>query len=185
VKRSRSSAGKPARIPARIHVTWRVRARPLTTVQVARAAEAALAHGGRAGEELSVVLVDDATLARLHRDWLGDPSPTDVLSFDLGSEAGEPEAGPVGEVVASVECAVRVARERRLPAGRELALYVVHGTLHLCGYDDREPKARAHMRAAEAAVLTRLGMPRARPGGVRAEPRSSKRAPRRAKRSAK
>jgi probable rRNA maturation factor len=99
------------------------------------------------------VFVSDAELARLHAEHLDDPSPTDVMAFDLGEEGG----GPAGEVYVSVERARAVARERELAPEAELLLYVVHGCLHLCGHDDHEPRARARMRAAERAVLTRLG----------------------------
>lgn len=121
--------------------------------EVAAAVDAALEHGGRAGTLISVVFVDDAHIARLHGEWLGDGTATDVISFDLG--AGEP--GPAGELYVSAERARAVAAERGLDPRRELALYVVHGTLHLCGFDDHEPPERARMRAAEAQVLALLG----------------------------
>jgi probable rRNA maturation factor len=119
---------------------------------VTAAAEAALAHGGRPGLALSVVFVDDAEITRLHGDWFDDPTPTDVISFDLG----EDEPGPAGELYVSVERARDEARARDLPLERELALYVVHGALNLCGFDDREEGDRRRMRAAEARVLERL-----------------------------
>jgi probable rRNA maturation factor len=97
--------------------------------------------------------VTDRELARLHGERLGDPSPTDVMAFDLG-----PGKGVAGEVYVSAERARRVSRERDEPPERELALYVVHGCLHLCGFDDRRPRDRARMRAAERSVLSRLGL---------------------------
>ena len=138
-----------------IEITWTVEARPLTDEAVRAAVEAALAHGGRAGLAVEVVLLDDPSLAALHDQWLGDPSVTDVMAFDLGDE-GE---GPAAEVYASVDRARELARERGVDWGRELALYLVHGTLHLCGHDDHEDEERAAMRAAEAAVMEALGYP--------------------------
>lgn len=120
---------------------------------VRRVVAAALREGGRDGVELSVVLVDDPTLTELHRVCLGDPRPTDVMSFDLGDE----DAGPVGEVIVSVDRARAVAKERGVPFARELALYLAHGTLHLCGHDDGDEGARAAMRVAERRVLDSLG----------------------------
>ena len=117
------------------------------------AVEAALAHGGRAGIEISVVFVDDAEISDLHGRWFEDPTPTDVISFDLGDEG----PGPAGELYVSSERAQLEARARGLSAERELALYLVHGTLHLCGYDDHEPQDRSRMRDAEASVLAGLG----------------------------
>lgn len=138
-----------------IEITWTVEARPLTDEAVRAAVEAALAHGGRAGLAVEVVLLDDPSLAALHDQWLGDPSVTDVMAFDLGDE-GE---GPAAEVYASVDRARELARERGVDWGRELALYLVHGALHLCGHDDHEDEERAAMRAAEAAVMEGLGYP--------------------------
>ena len=114
---------------------------------------AAVAHGGRAGLELDVVFVGDQALAQLHAEWLADERPTDVIAFDLGAEG----PGPAGELYVSVDCARRVAPTRPVPVERELALYVVHGALHLCGFDDEAPDARARMRRAEAEVLASLG----------------------------
>ena len=129
--------------------------RPLSDAAVRRAVAAALRFGGRPEAHLSVVFVDDARLAEMHAEHLGDPSPTDVISFDLGDEQG----GPAGELYVSVERARAVALKRGVEVARELALYVVHGALHLCGHDDRKPAARARMRAAERAVLASLGYP--------------------------
>lgn len=93
-----------------------------------------------------MALVDDATIAELHERFLGKPGPTDVLSF------------PHGEVVVSADTARREAERRGIKPLHELLLYVVHGALHLDGHDDRQPKDRAKMRAAERRVLTTLGL---------------------------
>jgi probable rRNA maturation factor len=128
--------------------------RLLSDAEVSAAVRTALAHGGRPHLLLSVVFVSDAELARLHHEYLGDPSPTDVLAFDLAGGGGD---GVAGELYVSVERARAEARARDLSPERELALYVVHGCLHLCGHDDRESRPRARMRASERAVLARLG----------------------------
>ena len=139
-----------------IEVCWDLAGeRPLSDERVVEVASAALEFGKRGGLGLSVVFVDDAALAALHGRFLGDDSPTDVMSFDLGEET----PGPGGELYVSVERARSRAGERDVPVGRELALYVVHGTLHLCGYDDHEQDDRAAMRAAEHMVMTSLGFP--------------------------
>jgi len=143
---------RPAGLPA--DVSWTLAGpRLLSDAEVRAIASAALEHGGRPELELAVVFVSDAELARMHASHLGDPSPTDVLAFELG-ELGQ---GPGGEIYVSVERARAEAKLRGLPPERELALYVVHGCLHLCGHDDRAPRARARMRSAERAVLARLG----------------------------
>ena len=136
-----------------IPVAWRVRPRPCSDAAVRSAVRAALAEGRREDIEVGVVLVSDPELAELHGRWLGDPSPTDVIAFDLDDGLG----GPSGEVWVSVDRARAVAAERRVDVASELQLYVVHGTLHLCGHDDLEPAAKRRMRAAEARALDRLG----------------------------
>jgi probable rRNA maturation factor len=139
---------------AAVGIAWRVRGRLLGDAEVRRILRAALAHGRRDGIALSVVFVGDAALSRLHGRWLGDASRTDVLSFDLSDERSQ-----AGELFVSTTSARRVAAERGVAAQRELALYLVHGALHLCGYDDRAPRVRARMRRAETAVLRALGYP--------------------------
>lgn len=134
-------------------IAWEVDEPCVDDVEVRRTLDAALSHGGRAGIQLSVVFVTDPVLARLHEEALGDPSETDVISFDLGEEGG----GPAGELYVSVDCARTQAAQRRVTLGRELALYLVHGALHLCGFDDHEPEDRERMRAAERTVLEGLG----------------------------
>jgi len=144
--------GAGERPPQGIAIAWEVTQAPLDEGELRRIACAALSHGGRAEQELSLVLLDDAALCELHERYLGDPSPTDVISFDLGEDGG-----PIGEVCVSVERAQLVAAERGVRPARELALYVVHGVLHLCGFDDTSDEERARMRAAEGAVMSALG----------------------------
>ena len=136
-----------------VHWEW-VGEQPLTDEAVAAAVEAALVHGGRAGIEVVVIFVDDPTLADLHARFLNDPSVTDVMSFDLGEGPG-----PAGEVYVSVDRARERAQVRGVDLTRELCLYVVHGVLHLCGFDDHVESDRAAMRAAEGVVMTSLGHP--------------------------
>ena len=99
-------------------------------------------------QNLSLVLVSDPTMARLNRQYHDTAGTTDVLSFDYG--AGH------GELIISVPRAVAQARQFRTTPSRELALYIVHGILHLQGYDDRTPGPRRRMRAAERRWLRKL-----------------------------
>jgi probable rRNA maturation factor len=151
-----------------ITIHWETTARPLEDAAVRTAAEAALEHGGRADVNLSVVFVDDEEMVRIHTEYLDDPTPTDVITFDLREEneasEGMPDElaeilgkAPVGELFVGVEMAQNVAKERGVSEARELALYVVHGALHLCGFDDHDPEQRAAMRLAERAVMSSLG----------------------------
>lgn len=113
---------------------------------------AALRHTRRRLTELNVVFVNDSQLTSLHTAWLQDETRTDVITFDLSSGRER-----MGELYVSVPCAYRLARERGVSPARELALYVVHGVLHLCGHDDVRRAERARMRSAERAILRRLG----------------------------
>ncbi len=103
--------------------------------------------------ELSIALVDDATIARIHHDFMGDPSPTDVITFpaDFAMETA-------GEIVVSVDRARNRSVELREPFSHELSLYLVHGWLHLAGYDDRKREDRQKMRRAERSALRCIGV---------------------------
>lgn len=149
------STAPKTRSGGRVNIRRSVTERVAGDAAIRDAAVAALAHGGRPGLEVDVILVSDRALAALHAQFLGDPSPTDVMAFDLGADAD----GPGAEIYVSVDCARRVARTRGVTAERELLLYVVHGALHLCGFDDHADADRKRMRAAEARVLGALGLP--------------------------
>lgn len=123
--------------------------------------------------ELSIVFLTDAALARLHADFLADPSATDVITFEGEAAPGLPaEAGPAGEICVSADAAARQvglalpaagrrAAGRRRPGPRpafseELTLYVIHGWLHLAGFDDLVPTRKRAMRRAEARAMKLL-----------------------------
>lgn len=114
--------------------------------------------------DLSVALVDDLEIHRINREFLDHDCPTDVISFLLSSlPPGRPQSPwpadwPLdGELVISVETAVRDAGQHGWSPGAELILYAVHGLLHLCGYDDLSDDARPLMRVREREILTELG----------------------------
>lgn len=102
---------------------------------------------------ISVAIVDDAEISELHGRYLGDPSPTDVLSFPLHAP-GEPLDG---EIVVSAETAASAARRLGVDREGELLRYVVHGMLHLAGHDDATAQGRARMRRLERQYLARIG----------------------------
>ena len=143
--------------PGTVEVSWVVDApaqpASLSDERLQEIVAVALAHGERPGLCLGLIFVNDEALTSMHAQYLGDATPTDVITFDLGTE----EPGLNGELYISVPCAERLAAERGVPFERELALYVVHGTLHLCDFDDHDPEERAAMREAEAIVMQGLG----------------------------
>lgn len=101
-----------------------------------------------AAGELSIVFVDDPTIGQIHDDFMGDPSPTDVITFPANLEMES-----AGEIIVSVDHAVSRAEELGLAFTQELSLYLLHGWLHLAGYDDRTESDRTKMRAAEQKAL--------------------------------
>jgi probable rRNA maturation factor len=113
-----------------------------------------LKRAGVRDANISLAIVDDDTILSLNRQYLGHDEPTDVLSFALQDE-GEPLDG---EIVASAETALRRAKEFGWTPDDELLLYVIHGTLHLVGYDDRSPEDALRMRCEEARVLAYFGL---------------------------
>jgi probable rRNA maturation factor len=138
-----------------IAIHWDTEPIFVTAERLREVAGAALEYGGRPGLVLNVILVTERELTRLHGKYLADETPTDVITFDLGDDDGT--GGPLGEVYISADCARRTAAERGVSEERELALYLVHGALHLCGLDDHDARERAAMRDAEREVLARLG----------------------------
>lgn len=114
-----------------------------------------LAAEGVGRASISIALVDDATIRVINRRHLGHDWPTDVISFGL-SDPGDPALA--GELVISAEMAAATARRAGCDPSAELALYVVHGLLHLCGRDDRSPDDAAAMRRREGEVLAAEGL---------------------------
>jgi len=113
-----------------------------------------LHDAGAASGSVSLAVVDDDAIARLHGQYLGHDEPTDVMSFLLERDGDRIEA----EVILSGQTAAEAARRYEWPAEHELLLYAVHGTLHLVGYDDRTSEQRAEMRRREDHYLAHAGM---------------------------
>jgi probable rRNA maturation factor len=110
--------------------------------------------------ELSVLLVDQTTMAGLHERWMGEPGPTDVLAFpmdelDTPAGPGAPEAGPalLGDVVLCPQVAAGQAATAGHSAEAELHLLCTHGILHLLGYDHGDAEQEREMFALQAEVL--------------------------------
>jgi probable rRNA maturation factor len=137
-----------------IHFAYECDRVPLDEALARQAIESILADAGIRRGSVSIAVVDDPTIHELNRRYLEHDYATDVLSFAL-EQAGEMLEG---EVIVSADTALRLARELDWPAEHELLLYVVHGTLHLAGYDDHDPAAKAAMRARERLVLARAGI---------------------------
>jgi probable rRNA maturation factor len=128
------------------------------TDSLERAARAVLDLSAIPEADLSIVLVDDARIQALNRDFLAHDAPTDVLSFP--ADEPDPETGRryLGDVVISLARAEEQARERGHAAEAEMQLLVVHGVLHLLGHDHAEPGEKERMWMAQAQALERLGV---------------------------
>jgi probable rRNA maturation factor len=111
---------------------------------------------GVADADVSLAFVDNPTIHTLNKRYLDHDEPTDVLSFPL-SEPGARKLS--GELVIGAEVAQAQAQERGHDVQVELALYVIHGLLHLCGFDDKSDAAAAQMRERERHYLKQLGLP--------------------------
>ena len=136
-------------------------ATPQETVPVDRAfmrnlVRTVLDGEGLADAEISLAFVDNLTIHRLNKRFLDHDEPTDVLSFPLS----EPNARRLsGELVVGAEVALAQAQARGHDVQAELALYVIHGLLHLCGHDDHDAAGAARMRERERHYLAQLGLP--------------------------
>lgn len=104
---------------------------------------------------VNVVFVGERTIRRLNRLWMDEDAPTDVLSFPLGSPPpGFPAfAAPVGEIVVCVPVCENAARERRTSLSDEIARMLIHGALHVLGYDHATARQTARMRPRERRHL--------------------------------
>lgn len=119
-------------------------------------ARSVLAGEGVADYEISLAFVDNATIHGLNKRYLDHDAPTDVLSFPLSDPKAKKLAG---ELVLGAEVARDQAAERGHDVQVELALYVIHGLLHLCGYDDKSDAGAKEMRERERHYLAKMGLP--------------------------
>jgi probable rRNA maturation factor len=111
---------------------------------------------GRPEAELSVLLTSDRAVRALNRRWRGVDRSTDVLSFPLSEPPG---MGPVlGDVVLSMDTAARRARAEGRQLAEELERYLVHGLLHLLGYDHDSPREARRMARREEDLVRAEGL---------------------------
>lgn len=120
--------------------------------------ERILTHLGQGEAEISLVLANDRQIRELNESYRGIPAPTDVLSFPMGEGGGwEPNPHLLGDVVISLETASRQARDRGHSLEKEVCLLLIHGILHLLGYDhEGSAKKRRTMQAKERELLELL-----------------------------
>ena len=140
-----------------IEVVNRQRKQPLDEGRWRAFAERALRAVPARGAGATVAFVSDRSMRELNRRWRGKSGTTDVLSFPSGQEEFEKGEGlSLGDVVISVEQAARQAAEHGLDFEGEVAQLILHGLLHLCGYDHERDDGE--MNALELRLRRRLGI---------------------------
>jgi probable rRNA maturation factor len=123
-------------------------------------------------DEVSITFATDAHTRKIHKEFFNDPTSTDCMSFPVDSlcdqedvmffdtiedfVSTELQANILGELVVCPKTAIRYAKKHSKDPYEELTLYIVHGLLHLLGYDDMEPKVRRKMRQAEKKHMKAL-----------------------------
>lgn len=119
---------------------------------VRRAAEAAMADQKIRGEEVAIMLADDARVRGMNRDYRGKDKPTNVLSFPSEDE------GYLGDIILAYETVAREAQEQGKTLKAHLTHLVVHGVLHLVGFDHEIEAEAEEMEAREVRILKRMGI---------------------------
>lgn len=106
-------------------------------------------------DEVSIYFIDTQTICELHQQYFDDPSPTDCISFPM-DDPEEEGYKVMGDVFVCPETAQKYIQEHGGDAYQELTLYVIHGLLHLLGYDDIDEEDRQTMRQAESHYMSAL-----------------------------
>jgi len=151
------AAGRPAAAPAvdiRIESElWQAQPQAESTI---RAAIAAAASFSDPGGEVSVLLTDDAEIARLNRDWRHLDKPTNVLSFPAPAQGA---GNLLGDIVLAYETVARECDAEDRQFLHHLAHLAAHGFLHLIGYDHQTDSQAEEMEGLESRIMLRLNMP--------------------------
>ena len=142
----------------RIAITDRQNVLKLDERALRKIARDVLNHEGFAAAEIGLVFVGDEEMQVLNLRHLSHDYPTDVLSFVLDEADAADGQQLEAEIVVSTETAAREAPRFGWPLDAEVTLYLVHGLLHACGYDDLTPPKKARMRRAERLALQRHGL---------------------------
>jgi len=141
-----------------VHMQSQVRRVTIDQAHLDRLARAILSDVAETSAELGILFVGDQRMRGLNRRYRGQDRTTDVLAFAM-REASTPHASrltprPLGDVVVSIPTAQRQARQRGRSLDEELTVLLVHGILHLCGYDhERSEKEARRMHRREGMIL--------------------------------
>jgi len=139
-----------------VHMQTQVRCVTFDQARLDRQARAILSDVGEAAAELGILFVGDQRMRSLNRQYRGKDRTTDVLAFAM-REAPHSSSTVLGDVVIAVPTAVRQAKEGQRSLDEELTVLLVHGILHLCGYDhERSEKEARRMQRRERMILRSL-----------------------------
>lgn len=133
----------------KIHVYNRQKILPIDKSSVRDVVGSVLDHMNADCDEIGIYFVSEKKICELHDQFFQDPSPTDCISFPI-------DQNHLGEVFVCPSTAICYAKKRGLDPYLETALYVVHGILHLLGFDDLEKNARRAMRKKEKSCMRHL-----------------------------
>jgi probable rRNA maturation factor len=148
----RTASSPPRKNRITIEFANRQRLCPVDDKEIRAVTRLALQAEGVRQAHIEIALTDDQEIRQINRQFLGLDSATDVLSFPL-NERGE---ALTGVIVISVQTARRAAPEYGKTIRQEVLLYIIHGVLHLCGYDDRTPRAARQMGRRQLQLLNRF-----------------------------
>ena len=140
-------------------ITNRQNRHKISTDQIRKTAHDLLAALGKAGAELSLLVTDDEHIAELNRDYLGRTGPTNVIAFPMGGgDLPDIEPELLGDVVISLDTAAREAADAGYSMEQRFTELLVHGILHLLGYDhETNEQDAAEMDAKSRELLAHLG----------------------------
>ena len=133
----------------KLHISNKQRSLPLSKPPVKRAVEALCLFLKISCDELSIFFVSTKKICALHAQFFNDPSPTDCITFPIDSSY-------LGDLFICPDTAILYAEARNEDPYKETLLYIVHGLLHLIGYDDLDPKKRRTMRKMEKKCMDHL-----------------------------
>lgn len=138
-----------------IHVIQDQTDLPISAESVQRSVQEFVTLTQRAYDEVSIHFISDEAMRRLHQEYFDDPSPTDCISFPMDSP-DEPGYKIMGEVFVCPQTAISYTQNHGGDVYQEATLYMVHGLLHLIGYNDLEENDCKEMRIAEAFYIQSL-----------------------------
>jgi probable rRNA maturation factor len=129
---------------------------PDAEIVIRRAIAGAATSAGRDAAEIAILLTDDSAIREMNRQWRGQDKPTNVLSFPASTGG---HATHLGDIAIAYETLNREAVAEEKPASNHLAHLVIHGYLHLLGYDHTTDADATRMEKLETQILEKLGIP--------------------------